>query len=444
MALIIVFVLLGASPLIIAASTTGVFDSRSFLIIGIALVAVVLLPLFGKGDALVLWQYFLAQSLLFASYIFVSRVRQRKSLFLIAVASVASNAGWFAAMRVLATAYLSGGQKLSDMNTGELLAMAVLGTVVGRLIAAQWTMWVEKRWHVGTDSVGSPTLRWLDAHTHYGISLLFFGGVIGYGAFGLISLHDLLIVSVLGFAQNAITTINSRFANRDHPGWPVVTGLAAGTLFVINWTFLIGHTDSGELMSPALLVPYTLATVAGGNCAAVASMRLEKKLDLKVDSYVAGVTPYNDPTWHRFLLLGIAGLCGVYLTMNGYFAALFSLQLHSIVLPFPTMGTEFGRGVSMVMAGVLFFLSNVTHTLSSRAGNRNSSTYHAVTCILDGMMTFWTGTFVILNARFLDIVPIAAFGTALGQLWAQRCSMGMERWLGSVMGESGEPERVVV
>jgi hypothetical protein len=108
------------------------------------------------------------------------------------------------------------------------------------------------------------------------------------------------------------------------------------------------------------------------------------------------------------------------------------------------MGTEFGRGVSMVMAGVLFFLSNVTHTLSSRAGNRNSSTYHAVTCILDGMMTFWTGTFVILNARFLDIVPIAAFGTALGQLWAQRCSMGMERWLGSVMGESGEPERVVV
>jgi hypothetical protein len=410
------------------------FDARSLFISNLILVVALAAPYLGLGDPRLLWSYVLTQMLLFLSFVCVSRIRQRKSLFLMAIATVGSNAGWFLAAQVLASAYLSRSQGISSHETAGLLVAAVVGAVIGRLVGVQWMMSLEERWHLRTDSVGSAALQWLDAHTKWMISAALLACIAVYVTFHLVPGRDLLIVIALGFVQNAITTVNARFANRNHPGWPVITGLLAGVVFIVNWTFLIGYTESGGVMPLVLLIPYTIATVAGGNLSAFLSMAIERMLNLNADAHVVNKDLYAGVTWHKTVLLATAVGCGAYLTMSEHVLAFFGFDIHAIALPVTLpVGKELERSASLLLGGVLFLLHSITHTLSSRAGNRNNSPYHAVTCLMHGVVTFGIGTFVVLNARFLDLVPVAAFGSTLGQLFAQHWSIRIERCLGSVM-----------
>lgn len=138
---------------------------------------------------------------------------------------------------------------------------------------------------------------------------------------------------------------------------------------------------------------------------------------------------YNMVCWHRWLLVGVALLAIAYLSWSTEILALFGLAAHSINLPF----AELSRPVALLVGAATFFANTVTHTLSSRAGNRNHAGYHAVTCLIHGGTTFFMGAFVILNASFLDLIPVAALGSAAGQLFAQRASLSMEKRLESVM-----------
>jgi len=434
----LILVLLVTSPVLLLFLREGVFDRRSFVIACAMSTVALVAPLVGLGEPDAVWKFLLAQTLLFASYVCVSRIRQRKSLFLQALASLGSNGGWFLAMQVLAGAYLAQRQGIANVGSAGLLVSAVVGTLVGRLVGVQWMTWVEKRWQVRTDSVGSSTLRRLDERTQPALLTIFcvtFAGYVVAGLFfGVISIMDVGIVMMLGFLQNSIYTINTRFANRNHPGWPVVTGLVAGVVFVIHWTYLIGYTHAGGFMPLSLAIPYTVATVYGANSGAVLSMIFEKFLKIDADSHVLRGDAYKDVSWHRAVLILTAVICGIYLLISGYLSHLLGVTAHAIVLPFTFFaGTELERPISLFLGGCVFFVNNITHTLSSRAGNRNHAPYHAITCLIHGVMTFGTGTFVVLNAHFLDLVPVAAFGSALGQLFAQQWSMKMEKWLVSVM-----------
>lgn len=445
---IIAIVLLIVSPLLLPLFKDGALDVRSLLIASVMTIVVLAAPLVGLGEAHVVWKFFLAQTLLFASFVCVSRIRQRKSLFLQALASTGSNGGWFLAMQVLAGAYLAQRTGIANAESLGLLVAAIAGTLGGRLVGVQWMMWVEKRWQVRTDSVGSSSLRRLDQWTQPALRAIFFATFGGYAVaafvFGVVSIVDVGIVMVLGFFQNGIYTINARFANRNHPGWPVVTGLLAGVVFVIHWTYLIGYTQTGGFMPLSLAIPYTVATVYGSNSGAVLSMIFEKLLKIDADAHVLKGDAYKNVSWHRIVLIATAVLCGAYLITNGYLFTLLGVAAHTIVLPFTLfVGTELERPVSLLLGGCVFFVNNITHTLSSRAGNRNHAPYHAVTCLIHGLMTFGTGTFVVLNAHFLDLVPVAAFGSALGQLFAQKLSMQAEKWLVSVMDVSNEKETVL-
>jgi hypothetical protein len=430
--------LLVASPLLLPFFKNGKFDGRSTLITATMTMVALAAPLVGFGDPSVVWKFLLAQTLLFASYVCVSRIRQRKSLFLQALAGIGSNGGWFLAMQVLAGAYLLQRQGIANAESVGFLIAAIAGTLVGRLVGVQWMMWVEERWQVRTDSVGSSGLQWLDERTQRALLVIFCGTFVAYAVaafFGAsVSIVDVAVVMALGFAQSNIYTINTRFANRNHPGWPVVTGILASIVFMVHWTYLIGYTHSGTFMPLVLAVPYTVATVYGANAGAVMSMAFEKVLGLHADAHVLKGEAFTEVRWHKVVLITTAVLCGAYLVTSGYMFAWLGIAAHAIVLPFTLFaGTGLERPASLLLGGFVFFANNITHTLSSRAGNRNNASYHAVTCMIHGLVTFGTGTFVVLNAHFLDLIPVAAFGSALGQLFAQRFSMKMESWLTSVM-----------
>jgi hypothetical protein len=183
-----------------------------------------------------------------------------------------------------------------------------------------------------------------------------------------------------------------------------------------------------------LLIPYTIATVAGGSLSAAIAIALEKLLSLEADRPVTNNKTHLVINWHTKLLLLTAACCCVYLVASTYLISLLGFTVHEIVLPFTLLpGTEFERPTSLLLGGVLFFVNNITQTLASRAGNRNHASYHALTSVIHGFMMFGIGAFVVANAGFLDLVPIAAFGASLGQLFAQRCSKRIECWLGSTM-----------
>ena len=433
------------SPLLIKMLPRGNPDTKSFLIVAASLAlsfVFVLNPFFSSATPQA-FQFLFFQFLLFFAFVSVSRMRQRKSQFLHALMSIPSNGQWFITMWILSDVYLAnqyakgvlGGMSFSG-EFPALLVAAIVGALAGRMVGAQWMQWVEARWEVKTESVGSSALRALDAWTPKALFLSVALCVLAYVFFYPEFLRDALIVMALGLAQNGIYAINTRFANRNHPGWSAVTGLIGGVVYYVHWVYLVSYTTVGGFMPLVLLIPYTVATVAGSNLGATISMVCEKFLNLKADQHVYDKNAFEDVRWHHGLLWVAASLCLPYIVMSGDVLALFGIAPSTLVLPFALPGWlegEWARPATLLFGGLMFFIQNVTHTLSSRAGNRNHASYHAVTCVFHGVLYFLTGSFVILNANFMDLVPLAIFGSAAGQLFAQRLSLKVERHLMSVM-----------
>ncbi len=437
--LVFTFLVLG-SPALLWWARSPTFDGQSFRFALAAGGIAAVLPLLGFGDQLLVWQILFAQTAMFVIYVSVSRTRQRQSPFLNAVLGIFSNGGWFLSMFVLANAYTHAqktlhGTALSMQFIGFLAAM-IGGILGGRLVGVQWMLWVEKKYAVRTDSVGSPGLVRLDRYTN---STLTYGLVISVAVIlllGLAPVRDVLIVVGIGLIQKIVYAINSRLVNRNHPGWPMVTGLLTSVVFIIQYAYLLGYSAAGGTMPLALLVPYTVATVAGGNIGVLFSMIFEKWLGLNSpDAHVKeGMNPFADVVWHRYFLAVAILICGIYLFASEPILAAIGVTAHDIVLPFWFFdGTSYARPAALLLGVVFFFSHEVTQTLSSRAGNRNHASYHAVTCLIFGVGTFWMGAFAILNAHFLDLIPVAAMSSVVGQLLAQKFSIWMEKRLVSVM-----------
>jgi len=428
------------SRLLLPVLKDGVFDRRNLSITSAIVVAQFATPLLGFGDSSSVWKCFLAQVLLFSSFVYRSRIRQRRSFFLMVLANVVSTGGWFLTVQVLAATYLSPKQGIGTSGCIGLLVAAISGALVGRLVGVKSVLWVENRWQIRLNSVGSATVRCLDSYTQLISGILLLGSISVCGTLKLVPIGDLLITTALGFTQNAVHTINERFG-RNHPGWPVLTGFLGGIVFMVNWSFMIGYTKSGGFVPLVLLVPYALAMVAGGNLSADLWMALERLLNLDPDSDIVHGESHADLTWHKAVLVFTAASCAAYLATSGYILGFFGLTTHQIVLPFVKFaGVEFDRPASLLIAGLLFFARNIMRRLSNRAGKGNNWQYYAVTRLMHGLVIFGTGTFVVLNARFLDLVPAAAFGFSLGQLFVQRWSMRAKRLPGSVVEGAEGPE----
>lgn len=431
------------SPFLITLLPKGKINIPSLFIAAIAVCIAALLPLYVLGSAGLVWQFMFLQFLLYFSFVAVSRMRQRKSAFLHGLMSIFSNGQWFVAMWILSEIYLVSDYAkdvLGEMTFSNeflvLLVAAIASTLAGRMVGVQWMQWVEAKWEVRTESVGSEKLRFLDSHTPRVLSYSVIACLAGYGIFFPSFFLDACIVTALGLSQSGVYAITTRFANRNHPGWTMVIGLVGGIIFYIHWIYLISFTLVGGIMPLVLLVPYIIATITGSNLGAKLSMFLEVSLKLKADEHVLGRDEYKNITWHRKILwaMTIGGI--LYIVGNEYILEMLGQTVHMIQIPLPlTMwfGNEYARYAALAIGGLMFFLNSSTHTLSSRAGNRNHAPFHAVTCVLHGIVAFSVGTFIILNARFIDLLPIAIFSAAAGQLFAQKLSIRLEKILQSVM-----------
>lgn len=435
-----------ASPLILPLVSSGVFDRKSLTVTLIASAIVVLLPFTGFGDATTVWSLFLAQTLLGTAYVSVSRMRQRKTPFLHAVMSTFSNGSWFITMLLIAGAYQHAEHSLGGVAlTAEFATFfvaSVAGFMVGRLTGVQWMQWLEKRYGITIDSVDSRWLRRLDDATVPVLVLAIFACLEFYGIFEIAPMRDVCIVLLLGFVQASIYALNTRLANRNHPGWPTLTGILGGIVFVVHWTYLMGYTKAGGLMPLTLLVPYTIATVAGSNLGALVSMFYEKVLGLNVNAPVKGAKEYADVKWHRYVLYATGGLCAAYIIFGTQILTFFGLSPHAIALPFSlSLAPEYERPLALLFAVGVYVINGATQALLSRAGNRNNVSFHAGMALVTGSVNFFISAFVILNARFLDLIPVVAFSSALGQFWGQKVSIVVERAIGSVMVIPPEPKK---
>ncbi len=98
----------------------------------------------------------------------------------------------------------------------------------------------------------------------------------------------------------------------------------------------------------------------------------------------------------------------------------------------------------LLVGGLVFALGTATHCMSSRAGNRDNAQYHAVTCLVHGIVGFVTGTFTILNAsNVVDLIPVVAFGSAFAQLLVMDWSMQIEIKLQSLMDPPKEQSKKI-
>ena len=146
--------------------------------------------------------------------------------------------------------------------------------------------------------------------------------------------------------------------------------------------------------------------------------------------------------WHRYILFGTGGICALYILTSTQILAFFDLTPHAITLPFAIpLPLDYARPLALLAAVVVYVVNGATQTLLSRAGNRNSMSFHAVMATTAGTINFLLGAFVILNARFLDLIPVVAFSSTLGQFWGQKVSIAVERAVGSVMEIPPEPKK---
>lgn len=442
-------VLFGLSPLLIPLFG-GKVDWRSLIITSVVALFAVSPALGGIGDPTIVWPFLFWQTAMFAAFIFVSRMRQRKSAFFLAVASIPSNGVWFATMFVFVGVYKSAEGILDSFAmTPEfhvLLLCVIAGGVVGRLAGAQWTVLIEDRYGISTDHVHSPILRRLDGWTPPTLAVAFFVVVALTIAMHATSTRDILTVSVVGFLQGGLGSVSSRFANKNHPGWILVTGTLAGIVFTVHFIYLLGYTAGGTAMPWILLAPYTIATIVGTNYGVLLSIgivNLFPSKRLKADEHVTERGAYEHVSWPKTLCKWTAIVGLAYIVLHEQLAGAFGIALSPISFPFTLPVPEMWvRPLSLLIVCAAFFANSVTYMFWSRSGNRSHAPYHAVTCVLHGLVTFALASFTILNPSYRDLLPLAVIAGSIGQLVAYRYSINAERWLKAMMNVPQEEQKL--
>jgi len=92
-----------------------------------------------------------------------------------------------------------------------------------------------------------------------------------------VSIGAIIFMVVLAFCQNVSFSMVSRSRNHDHSGYHIACAIMSNGVWFVASKYLV--VDHG--MSWALLVPYTIGTVAGSLTGSKISARIEKWLGLK-------------------------------------------------------------------------------------------------------------------------------------------------------------------
>jgi len=364
----------------------------------------------------------------FASFVFVSRFRQRGSFFWHALASLASNGSWYVTMHALDSA----------RSYWWLYALYVAGIVGGRVIGATWAQYVEQKFHIKSDATRDPRLapgQRIQFITRERTFWVLIASLIFYIIYGCLTFSEdmtraLIIVIGLSILQNLTYALGTRAAQRGNNWFIAITGISAGITFYISAAYLFSKN-----MPLLLLVPYMLSTTLGSTTGALISMIIERAAKLAPDRHLDKTRDSKPRAWHtRLPYLAMIILVAAWVLLQKPLFSFMGRPIGRLIFPLPILDTgTIPRTVVILSAAFLFFLNEVLQTLMSRAGNRNHTGYHTATCIPKGLVNFFKVSYISLNPSIPDIVPIAVFSGCLGSLCGKDISERIERWLQAKM-----------
>ncbi len=358
----------------------------------------------------------------FASFVFVSRLRQRGSFFWHMVASLAANGTWYATMHALdsAKAYW------------WLYLIYVVGIVVGRVAGAGWAQYIEQKFNLKSDATRDPRLasgqrmkfiikEWTFWVLAFALLVYF---LYGFLFFEQPMFKALLIVMCLALLQNFAYALNTRAAQRGNNWIIATTGLLSGLTFYISSAYLFSKN-----MPLLLLIPYMLSTTLGSISGAALSMIIEWAIKSSPDQHLnksKETKPWHDKLPYIIFLSLVAS----WLVFQKSIFGLFNIPLSKLAFPLPMLDTgSIPYTIVIISVSVLFFMDSILQTLMSRAGSRNHTGYHVATCIPKGLVDFARASYISLNPKILEIVPVAIFSGCLGSLFGKDISERIEKWL---------------
>ena len=239
--------------------------------------------------------FLLTSILLWASYVFGSRLRQRGSFFWNVLASLATNGLWYMTMHVLdsAKAYWL------------LFILYTVGIVAGRIAGVGWAQFVEQRYKLRADATNDPKLapgqrlKYIKNEPTFWILV---SGLIGYISYGYFDFKSeinksILIVIGLGILQNLFYTLSSRAGNRSNNWYIAITGICSGLAFYVSAIYLFSKD-----MPAVLFIPYILSTSLGSAIGSFFSMLIEWVNGLRPDAHLENkIENKNTNSWTKRL-----------------------------------------------------------------------------------------------------------------------------------------------
>lgn len=394
--------------------------------------------------------FFGAAVLQFVGFIFISRFRQRSSFAWHANSSLVSNGAWYLTMSIL---------KLAEAYWLFLIPY-MIGIISGRTSGMAWAQYIEKKLHLKADAAmdtrlaPGKRLALISREPMFWIlcSSLILNVFYSYFYLGFTQFQQVLVVVGLGLLQNFVGTIYTRAQARASSWYIATTGLCSGLAFSLSAVYLFSRG-----MPIFLFVPYTTSTALGSSMGAFCSMIIEWSSTRIKESKWAKWFGELRPDQHLeknkkektkeeirierlpYKVILVLGL-GWIIFQEPIFKFL-GWSVTPLKFPFSGFILQWPRIVLMTIASAIFFFDNAFHSINSRAGNRNHSGYHAITCIPKGLADFSKNSYIARNSGIIDIVPISILSGCLGSLCGKDVSEKIERWLQARMDVEPEPAR---
>ncbi len=319
-----------------------------------------------------------------------------------------------------------------------LFILYLAGIIAGRIAGVNWAAFVVKKYNLISDATRDPKLapgqrlNYLKREPTFWLLIL---GLLAYVVYGQLNFDSsmnnyLLLLIGLSIVQNLFYAINARASQRGRNWYIAITGLSAGAIFSIQAVILFS-----KHMPKELFIPYVLASTLGSATGAFVSMLIEYAKKIRPDEHlkVNNADP-KIPEWKKRLPYAIIlALATIWILFQEPIFRSFGIQVNELKFPISIVTAKIPRVLILLTAAVLFFLDNALHTVTSRAGNRNQSDYYVSTLIPKGLIDFFRISYLSLNPRIPDIIPISILSGCLGSLCGKDVSERIERWLQAKM-----------
>ena len=322
----------------------------------------------------------------FASFVFVSRLRQKGSFFWNVAASLAANGTWYATMHIL---------KRADAYW-LLFIPYILGIVAGRTVGVIWSQYIEFKFQLKSDSTQDSRLapgkrmRLISKEwTFWALAVV----LVSYAVYGSLNFEmaiskSLFVVIGFGILQNFFYALNTRAAQRGNNWYIATTGVLSGVTFIASAAYLFSKN-----MPMELLFPYVLSTSLGSATGTLLSMIIEWTFKIASDEHLdrgRKTKDINDLWQKRVPYIIIAGMATGWVFLQKPVFSLLGYPISKLAFPLPIFKAgSIPRTFTIFSAALIFLLDAALHTIVSRAGNRNHTGYHVFACIPKGTADFF-------------------------------------------------------